>query len=86
RKGDYKYLYESISGSELLFNIKDDKYEQENILNDEKFADILNDLKNILIAHAGGLKSKGISREDILNKLNIWPGLHSRVRPDEVAH
>jgi arylsulfatase A-like enzyme len=86
RMGDYKYLYESISGSELLFNIKEDQYEQHNLFNDEKYEDVLNDLKNILIAHTGVLKNNGMTRKDILNKLNVWPGLHSRVRPDEVAH
>ncbi len=86
RKDDYKYLYESLSGNELLFNIKDDPYEEINIIQNADTADILTDLRNILINHTDGLKNSGKTREDILGKLNVWPGLHSRLMPNEVAH
>ncbi len=86
RKSDYKYLYESVSGSDLLFNLKNDPYEQNNIIGLDESAKILAELKGILINHTGGLVNKGYTRDDIMNKLNIWPGFHSRTLPNEVAH
>jgi arylsulfatase A-like enzyme len=94
RKGSHKYLYENLGGSELLFDIERDPYEQHDLVRAGGHKAVLADFRVQLLNHLQATKHPSLREGKIITQgtpslllhANAWPGFHSRQRPDEVAH
>lgn len=92
--GDYKYMWTALGGAELLFNLKEDPYEQRNLTNDPSHKDILDSLRQKLIQHLEKNNSDLVRNGKLIHKeapngpqdVPKWPGFHSTVYPTDVLH
>jgi len=91
---DYKYMWTPLGGGELLFNIKEDPYEQRNLINDSKEQDKLQAMRKRLIEFLEK-QDIGLVKDGQLNpqaapkgpeEVPKWPGFHSTVVPTDVLH
>jgi arylsulfatase len=93
-EGDYKYLWTSSGGDELLFNLREDPYEKYNLADKEDSKDKLQYMRNKLMEEVnkkdssmlkdGSLKCKAAPKgpQDVAK----WPGFHSTVFDSDVLH
>ncbi len=94
RKGTHKYLYENLGGSELLFDIERDPYEQHDLVRAGGHKAVLADFRVKLLEHLQSIKHPSVREGKIVPKgnpsallhANAWPGFHSKLLPAEVAH
>jgi arylsulfatase len=94
RQGAYKYLYENHGGSELLFDIAHDPYEQHELIRAGGHDAVLAGLRAKLLGRLQAAKHPAVrdgrlvrrSASAAVSTANAWPGFHSRQLPDEVAH
>ncbi len=93
-QGAYKYTYCAAGGSELLFDMVADPYEQHNLAGDAEFATVKADLREALVAELAEVRPEYLDDGDLpvddppdLDALRgNWPGFHSRERPEDVMH
>jgi len=93
-EGDYKYLWTSLGGDELLFNLKTDPKEQKNLVGCRKEAAVLNRMRKRLIEYLKKQKSPLvkdgclIAKEAPIGPTDVpkWPGFHSLTVPTDVLH
>jgi len=90
----YKYTFCHTGGGELLFDLQNDPYEQHNLAGDPASAAVLEHLKACLVEHVNrwhpewveGGRLAVFPESATAEIRNLWPGFHSRQRPDEVLH
>jgi arylsulfatase A-like enzyme len=96
-QGRWKYLFEAHGGTELLFNLADDPYEQQDLSRDAGAQAHLKDLRDALIkrltaggnaaVHNGRLRPTSPDVEKLMReRAGAWPGFHSRLLPSDLAH
>ncbi|HRU02417.1 MAG TPA: hypothetical protein P5239_12030, partial [Victivallales bacterium] len=95
-ENNYKFLWTGMGGGELLFDLKNDPYEQSNLSHNKSYNTILERMRKLLIEHLKNTKQKGVKNSKLspylkslsINEIrpNCWPGFHSRKRPNEVMH
>jgi arylsulfatase len=89
-----KYLYCLNGGAELLFDLKSDPYEQQNLMAQTKHAPTLKRLRQKLLKHMQQYHPDAVVNgkitpqpvREIRDLRSRWPGFHSRKLPDEVLH
>ena len=95
-RDQYKYIYASAGGGELLFNLTDDPLEQRNLAGLRDCADLKARLRSALadaLAKSGNPCGAGGELQVIkpapkpqdMRRLR-WPGLHSRDTRDDLLH
>ena len=77
-----------------MFNIKEDPYEQKELIRTGEFTEIYTELKDMLIEHVRQY-SPDLIKDGKLNPgpaisgpedVNKWPGFHSTIEPTDVLH
>lgn len=92
--GDYKYMWTALGGDELLFNLKEDPYEQKNLANRESHKNVLDTLRQKLIQHLEKYNKELVKGGKLIHReapkgpqeVPKWPGFHSTVYPTDVLH
>ena len=93
-EGKNKYIYCSMGGAELLFDLDSDPYETRDLTGEKAQREILDDLRTKLVAKMektdlGVVKSGEFIVKpppDEREARGRWPGYHSRVLPEDVLH
>lgn len=93
-RGEHKYMYCADGASELLFDLSDDPYEQHDLSGDPGCTALKEELKHALVAEIAAVRPEYLVKGRLpagdppdLNKLRgVWPGFHSRERPEDVMH
>ncbi len=93
---NYKYVWTGMGGGELLFDIKNDPYEQCDLIMEGTAEKILERMRKHLVKHIEKNKSKGVKNGKLTafvnenslreNRIQSWPGFHSRKHPNELLH
>ena len=97
RRGTWKYLFEAPGGTELLFNLADDPYEQHDLSRDAGSKTTLHELRGALLERLSASGHPAVQRGRLRatmpdvkavlkQRTGAWPGFHSRLLPAEVAH
>ncbi|MFX1419635.1 MAG: sulfatase-like hydrolase/transferase [Promethearchaeota archaeon] len=68
RKGDWKYIYDEEDSKEFLFNLKDDQFEKDNLIN--KNTTKLNEFKEIKNLHIQKSVTSALEKSKILNAID----------------
>lgn len=93
-RGQYKYTYCAAGGSELLFDLDADPYEQHDLAGDDAFAPVKAELREALVAELAEVRPEYLDDgalpvddpPDLEALRGNWPGFHSRERPEDVMH
>jgi arylsulfatase A-like enzyme len=93
---NYKYLWDGMEDGELLFDLKNDPYEQCDLIREGCAEKIIERMRKHLVKHIEKNKSKGVKNGKLTafanknslreNRIQSWPGFHSRKRTDEALH
>ena len=89
-----KYLYTVLGGRELLFDLKNDPYEQHNLLNDPNYAKELKDARKKFVKHMEKYTPSKVKDGKIITEPTIegpddvpkWPGFVSRNAEVDTLH
>jgi len=93
-EGDYKYMWTSLGGDELLFNLKTDPREQKNLAGCKEEEAVLIRMRKRLIEHLEKRNSHLVKNGKLMPKeapkgpgeVPKWPGFHSITVPTDVLH
>lgn len=93
-EGDYKYLWTTLGGDELLFNLRIDPYEQRNLVDKRQEKDRLAYMRGKLIEYVQKYNPDMVQNGQLVYKaapkgpqdVSKWPGFHSTVVPTDVLH
>ncbi|MFW5980503.1 MAG: sulfatase-like hydrolase/transferase [Halanaerobiaceae bacterium] len=89
---NYKYMWTTLGGDELLFNLKEDPEEKNNLV--EKENEKLEELRKKLIEHLKEYQPSLVENGELVSgkapegpeDVNKWPGFHSKQVPTDVLH
>jgi predicted hydrolase (HD superfamily) len=93
-KDDVKYMFSTIGGEELCFDLKIDPMEQHNLMGSPKYKKQIEDLKSIVMNHIKNhaptcvkdgkiVTQRPITSADEIHK---WPGFHSISESSDLLH
>jgi arylsulfatase len=93
-EGPYKYLWTSLGGAELMFDLEHDPYEQVNLAACDEHRDKLLLMRGKLVEHLRQYDSKWLSGDQLIHDdapkgpqdVRKWPGFHSTIVPTDVLH
>ena len=93
-EGDYKYLWTSLGGSELLFHLREDPYERRNLAGIPEEEPRLRAMRKMLTEHLAGIGSPLVRNGRLVHrpapqgpKQTVkWPGFHSTAVETDVLH
>jgi arylsulfatase len=93
-EGYYKYMWTTLGGDELLFDLQPDPYERNNLAGQAQWSDLLHAMREKLKAHVASYRPKLIEDGRLVCQpapagpadAPKWPGFHSTVAPADVLH
>lgn len=93
-ENEYKYLWTTLGGDELLFDLKNDPYEQENLATRAEHQEKLVKMRNMMIEHikehCPDLLKDGelVSEEAPKGPQDVrkWPGFHTIKVEEDILH
>lgn len=95
-EGQWKYLYTTSGGAELMFNLADDPYEQKNLAGNARFARQRRQLQARLTEELGREEHEAVKNGKLLVlkpaptrqecRANAWPGWHTRTEQSDLLH
>lgn len=93
-EGTYKYMWTPLGGSELLFDLESDPYEQRDLAAGDEHRERLLRLRGKLIEHLRQYRPEQVDGNKLVHgeaprgpqDVPKWPGFHSTVEPTDVLH
>ncbi len=93
-EGDYKYMWTVGGGEELMFNLKEDPFEQRNLVKAAHQQDRLAAMRRMLIEYMEKHSIDLVKDGQLITKpapngaedVAKWPGFHSTIVPTDVLH
>jgi arylsulfatase A-like enzyme len=85
-EGDIKYIYCEAGPVELMFDLKNDPYEQYDLAHKDEHAELLEKMRQYLLNRLGASELPVVECLKEQDIRGFWPGFHSREQPGDVMH